>query len=157
MPTIAIRVSDEDHKLFVALAEREFMPLSVLVRRTLHAEAIRAGLILDPAVEAKRALKVEAVQAEEQEPAIPVYGMNEDGSINHRLRVAKARTLATEGMPKAQVAKAMGLTVEQIEASCIELAKGGEYNPVLPWHSSEKAFALDRMRSNPHYPVPEEA
>jgi hypothetical protein len=156
MPTIAIRVSDEDHKLFVALAEREFMPLSVLVRRTLHAEAIRAGLILDPAVEAKRALKVEAVQAEEQNPTTPVYGMNEDGSINHRLRVAKARTLAKDGMPKAQVAKAMGLTLEQVEASCIEVAKQG-INGVLPWHSSEKAFALERMQSNPHYPIPEEA
>jgi hypothetical protein len=113
-------------------------------------------LILDPAVEAKRALKVEVVQAEEQNPATPVYGMNEDGSINHRLRVAKARTLAKDGMPKAQVAKAMGLTLEQVEASCIEVAKQG-INGVLPWHSSEKAFALERMQSNPHYPIPEEA
>jgi hypothetical protein len=157
MPTIAIRVSDEDHKLFVALAEREFMPLSVLVRRTLHAEAIRAGLILDPAVEAKRALKVEVVQEAEQEPAVPVFGLNEDGSIDHRARVARARGFAIAGVPKAQVAKVMGLTIDQIEASCVEVAKGGEYNPVLPWHSSEKAFALDRMRSNPHYPIPEEA
>ena len=146
MPTIAIRVSDEEHKLFVALAEREFMPLSVLVRRTLHAEAIRAGLILDPAVEAKKALKAEAVQAEEQEPAVPVFGLNEDGSINHRLRVAKARGLAKEGMPKAQVAKAMGLTLEQIEESCVAVAEDGEYNPLLPWHSSERAFALERMK-----------
>jgi hypothetical protein len=156
MPTIAIRVSDEDHKLFTDLAEREFMPLSVLVRRTLHAEAVRAGLTLDPAVEAKKALRAEVAQAEEQNPTTPVYGMNEDGSINHRLRVAKARTLAKDGMPKAQVAKAMGLTLEQVEASCIEVAKQG-INGVLPWHSSEKAFALERMQSNPHYPIPEEA
>jgi hypothetical protein len=157
MPTIAVRVSDEDHKLFTDLAEREFMPLSVLVRRTLHAEAVRAGLILDPAVEAKRALKVEVVQEAEQEPAVPVFGLNEDGSIDHRARVARARGFAVAGVPKAQVAKVMGLTIDQIEASCVEVAKGGEYNPVLPWHSSEKAFALERMKSNPHYPVPEEA
>jgi hypothetical protein len=146
MPTIAIRVSDEEHKLFNALAEREFMPLSVLVRRTLHAEAIRAGLILDPATEAKKALRAEVEQAAEQEPAVPVFGLNEDGSINHRLRVAKARGFAIAGVPKAQVAKVMGLTLEQIEESCVEVAKDGEYNPVLPWHSSDRAFALERMK-----------
>ena len=146
MPTVAIRVSDEEHKLFAALAEREFMPLSVLVRRVLHAESVRAGLMLDPTTEAKRALRAEAEQAAEQEPAVPVFGLNEDGSINHRLRVRKARTLALEGMPKAQVAKVMGLTLEQIEESCVEVAKDGEYNPVLPWHSSDRAFALERMK-----------
>jgi hypothetical protein len=107
-------------------------------------------------VGAKRALKVEAVQAEEQKPAIPVSGLNEDGSIDHRFRVAKARGLAIAGVPKAQVAKVMGLTLEQIEASCVEVAKQG-VNGALPWHSSEKAFALERMRANPHYPIPEEA
>jgi hypothetical protein len=157
MKTIAIRVSDDEHKLFTDLAEREFMPLSVLVRRTLHAEAVRVGLTLDPTIEAKRALKAEAVQVTVQEPAAPVFGLNEDGSINHRARVARARGFAKEGMPKVQVAKAMGLTLEQIEASCIEVAKGGEYSGVLPWHSSEKAFALERMRSNPHYPIPPDA
>jgi hypothetical protein len=157
MPTIAIRVSDEEHKLFTDLAEREFMPLSVLVRRTLRAETVRAGLILDPAVEAKRALKAEVVQEAEQEPAIPVFGLNEDGSVNHRARVARARGLAIAGMPKAQVAKVMGLTIDQIEASCVAVAKDGEYNPVLPWHSSERAFALERMKSNPQYSMPTEA
>jgi hypothetical protein len=157
MKTIAIRVSDDEHKLFTDLAEREFMPLSVLVRRTLHAEAVRVGLTLDPTIEAKRALKAEVVQVEGQEPAAPVFGLNEDGSINHRARVARARGFAKEGMPKVQVAKAMGLTLEQIEASCIEVAKGGEYSGVLPWHSSERAFALERMRSNPHYPIPPDA
>jgi hypothetical protein len=63
MPTIAIRISDEDHKLFTALAKREFMPLSILVRRVLHAEAVRAALILDPVAEAKRALKTDADEA----------------------------------------------------------------------------------------------
>jgi hypothetical protein len=33
MKTLTIRVSDEEHKLFAALADREFMPLTVLVRR----------------------------------------------------------------------------------------------------------------------------
>jgi hypothetical protein len=146
MKTLTIRVSDEEHKLFVALADRELMPLTVLVRRVLHAESVRAGLMLDPTTEAKRALRAEVEQAAEQEPAVPVFGLHEDGSINHRLRVRKARTLALEGMPKAQVAKAMGLTLEQIEESCVEVAKDGEYNPVLPWHSSERAFALERMK-----------
>jgi hypothetical protein len=146
MKTLTIRVSDEEHKLFAALADREFMPLTVLVRRALHAESVRVGLMLDPAEEAKRALKAEVVQAEEQEPTRPAYGLNEDGSINHRLRVAKARGLAKEGMPKAQVAKAMGLTLEQIEESCVAVAEDGEYNPVLPWHSSDRAFALERMK-----------
>lgn len=146
MPTIAIRVSNEEHKLFNDLAEREFMPLSVLVRRVLRAETVRAGLTLDPVTEAKRALKAEVVQETEQEPAIPVYGLDEDGSVNHRLRVSKARGLAIAGVPKAQVAKVMGLTLEQIEESCDEVAKAGEYNPVMPWHSSERAFALNRMK-----------
>jgi hypothetical protein len=70
MPTIAIRVSDEEHKLFVALAEREFMPLSVLVRRVLRAETVRAGLVLDPAEEARRALEAQAKAA--LEPKKPV-------------------------------------------------------------------------------------
>jgi hypothetical protein len=157
MKTLTIRVSDEEHKLMQAVATRRFMSITGITRAHFNALFVEDGLLLDPTIEAKRALKEEAVQVEEQEPAAPVFGLNEDGSINHRLRVAKARTLATEGMPKAQVAKAMGLTLEQIEASCIELAKGGGYNPVLPWHSSEKAFALERMRSNPHYPIPPDA
>jgi hypothetical protein len=45
MSTIAIRVSDDEHKLFMALAERERMPLSVYVRRMLYAEAEHVGLI----------------------------------------------------------------------------------------------------------------
>jgi hypothetical protein len=45
MSTIAIRVSDDEHKLFMALAERERMPLSIYVRRMLYAEAERVGLI----------------------------------------------------------------------------------------------------------------
>lgn len=45
MSTIAIRVSDDEHKLFTTLAERERMPLSIYVRRMLYAEAERVGLI----------------------------------------------------------------------------------------------------------------
>ena len=55
--TIAIRVSDEDHKLFSDLAARELMPLSVLVRRLVHAHAVSLALIPDPIAEAKRALQ----------------------------------------------------------------------------------------------------
>jgi hypothetical protein len=82
MPTIAIRVSDEEHKLFNTLAEREFMPLSVLVRRTLRAETVRAGLTLDPAEEARRALEAQAKAAlAPQKPIverrpIPVHNWN---------------------------------------------------------------------------------
>jgi hypothetical protein len=155
MATMAIRISDEDHKLFVALAEREHMPLSVLVRRTLHAEAVRVGMVLDPVVEAERATKTEADQAVKQESSTPAYGVNDDGSINHRLRVAKARGLAIAGVPKAQVAKVMGLTIEQIESACIETAKQG-ISAMLPWHSSEKVFALGRLQANPQHPVPDE-
>lgn len=57
MKTIAIRVSDEDHKLFSDLAARELMPLSVLVRRLVHAHAVSLALIPDPIAEAKRALQ----------------------------------------------------------------------------------------------------
>jgi hypothetical protein len=155
MATLSIRISDEDHKLFIALAEREHMPLSVLVRRTLHAEAVRVGLVLDPVVEAKQALKTETEQVAKQETAMPAYGVNEDGSINYRLRVAKARTLAVEGMSKVQVAKVMGLTIEQIESACVETAKQG-ISAMLPWHSSEKVFALGRLQANPQHPVPDE-
>jgi hypothetical protein len=157
MKTLTIRVSDEEHKLMQAVATRRFMSITGITRAHFNALFVEDGLTLDPTVEAKRALKAEAVQVTVQEPAAPVFGLNEDGSINHRARVARARGFAKEGMPKVQVAKAMGLTLEQIEASCIEVAKGGEYSGVLPWHSSERAFALERMRSNPHYPIPPDA
>lgn len=48
MKTIAIRVTDDDHKLFVALADREDMPLSSLVRRQLRALARDHGLLQYP-------------------------------------------------------------------------------------------------------------
>ena len=155
MATIAIRVSDEDHKLFCALADREHMPLSVLVRRTLHAEAVRVGLVLDPVDEAKRALKADTQQATEPEPTQNAYGLNEDGTVNHRLRVAKARTLANDGMTKVQVAKAMGLTLDQIETACAETAKQG-VSGAMPWHSNEKVFALNRLQTNPSFEVPDD-
>lgn len=77
MATIAIRVSDEDHKLFCALADREHMPLSVLVRRTLHAEAVRLALVLDPVAEAKRTRRDElekdaAAKAKPQVERLPI-------------------------------------------------------------------------------------
>lgn len=150
MKTIAIRVSDDEHKLFADLAAREFMPLSVLVRRTLHAEAVRVGLVLDPVAESKRALKADSPQIAELASTITAYGINEDGTINHRLRVAKARTLANEGMTKAQVIKAMGLTLEQLEISCTETAKQGR-SGVLPWHSETRAYELGRLTSDPSY------
>lgn len=155
MKTIAIRVSDADHKLFSDLATREHMPLSVLVRRLVHAHAVSLALIPDPIAESKRALKADTQQATEPAPTQKAYGLNEDGTANHRLRVAKARSLASDGMTKVQVAKVMGLTPEQVELACIETAKQG-FNGALPWHSSDRAFALERMRADPHFPVPDD-
>lgn len=50
MKTIAIRVSDDDHKLFLAVAEREDMPLSSIVRRHLRALAREHELLVDHSV-----------------------------------------------------------------------------------------------------------
>lgn len=47
MKTLAIRVSDEDHVLFAAVAVREDMPLSALIRRQLRALARGHGLLQD--------------------------------------------------------------------------------------------------------------
>lgn len=47
MKTLAIRVSEDDHKLFVALADREDMPLSSLVRRQLRALAREHAMLVD--------------------------------------------------------------------------------------------------------------
>ena len=44
MKTIAVRVSDEDHKLFHQLADREYMPISALIRRVLMQLAEKRGL-----------------------------------------------------------------------------------------------------------------
>lgn len=54
MKTIAIRVTDDDHKLFVALADREDMPLSSLVRRQLRALARDHGLLQYPEEQPKQ-------------------------------------------------------------------------------------------------------
>jgi hypothetical protein len=58
MKTIAVRVSDEDHKLFHQLAEREYMPISVLVRRVLMQLADERGLTTkeETAVQSKPAV-----------------------------------------------------------------------------------------------------
>ena len=47
MKMIAIRVTDEDHALFMAVAAREEMPLSILARRLLRACARDHGMIED--------------------------------------------------------------------------------------------------------------
>ena len=111
MPTIAIRVSDEDHKLFTALAEREFMPLSILIRRVLHAEAVRAALILDPVAEAKRALKTDA-DAAPTKPAIerlPIpQGPNELRDEVY-MRVNKGESIS-------DVAESYGIPLDVIKA-----------------------------------------
>ncbi|CAB5220032.1 hypothetical protein UFOVP232_30 [uncultured Caudovirales phage] len=44
MKTIAVRVSDADHKLFHQLADHEYMPISVLIRRMLMQLADERGL-----------------------------------------------------------------------------------------------------------------
>ena len=62
MKTIAIRVSDDDHKLFSSLAAREDMPLSVLVRRQLRALAREHALLVDAPIDQ---------QDESTEPSTP--------------------------------------------------------------------------------------
>jgi hypothetical protein len=110
MPTIAIRVSDEEHKLFAALAEREFMPLSVLVRRVLHAETIRAGLLLDPAEEARRALEAQAKA--ELAPKKPVV---ERRPIPARNWNAEIVSRADKGEKLADIAESYGQSLDVIK------------------------------------------
>jgi len=110
MPTIAIRVSDEDHKLFTDLAEREFMPLSVLVRRTLRAETVRAGLILDPAEEARRALEAQAKAA--LAPQKPIVERRPIPSTGWRAEIV-ARVDGGEKL--ADIAESYGQSVDLIK------------------------------------------
>jgi hypothetical protein len=111
MPTIAIRVSDEDHKLFTALAEREFMPLSILVRRVLHAEAVRAALILDPIAEARRALRPDT----EPTPAKPAVERLPIPQGTNELRDA-VYTRVNKGESLPDVAESYGIPLDVIKA-----------------------------------------
>jgi hypothetical protein len=124
MPTIAIRVSDEDHKLFVALAEREFMPLSVLVRRTLRAETVRAGLILDPAEQARRALEAQAKAA--LAPQKPIVERRPYPPYNASVVVAER---ASRGESLADIAESYGISLDRAK----ELYKSGK-----EWLSNER-------------------
>ena len=110
MPTIAIRVSDEEHKLFVALAEREFMPLSVLVRRVLHAETVRVGLTLDPAEEARRALESQAKAA--LTPKKPVIERRPYPPYNAHVVVAER---ANKGESLADIAESYGISLDRVK------------------------------------------
>jgi len=140
MKVINFRVSDEDHALFAALAELEYLPLSSLIRRMLKTAARDRGL-LDVAEPAPVASPAPA-------PELPRL---EDGSVNYRLIVAKARGLALRGLSKVQTARELGVSTEFIETACVEVAKGGEYNPVLPWHSEAHATKLQRLRADLQY------
>jgi hypothetical protein len=110
MPTIAIRVSDEEHKLFVALAEREFMPLSVLVRRVLRAETIRAGLVLDPAEEARRALEAQAKAA-----LAPQKSIVERRAVPARGWAAEIVSRADKGEKLADIAESYGQSLDLVK------------------------------------------
>ena len=110
MPTIAIRVSGEEHKLFVTLAEREFMPLSVLVRRVLRAETIRAGLVLDPAEEARRALEAQAKAA--LAPPKPVV---ERRAVPARGWAAEIVSRVDGGEKLADIADSYGQSIELVK------------------------------------------
>jgi hypothetical protein len=110
MKTIAIRVSDEEHKLFTDLAEREFMPLSVLVRRTLRAETVRVGLTLDPAEEARRVLEAQAKAA--LAPQKPVIERRPIPSTGWRAEIV-ARVDGGEKL--ADVAESYGQSVDLIK------------------------------------------
>lgn len=142
MKIINFRVSDEDHALFTTLAQLEYLPLANLIRRMLKAAARDRGLLdTDTSAPAQPA----------PEPAAPTIPVHEDGSTNYRLVVARARGHALRGLSKSQAAKAMGVSPEFIEAACVEVAKEGEANPVMPWHSEFQAMKLRRLKADLQY------
>jgi len=89
------------------------MPLSVLVRRTLHAEAVRAGLTLDPAEEARRALEAQAKAA--LAPPKPIIERRQVPTAPNALRDEITQRIDS-GERALDVAESYGMPIETVKA-----------------------------------------
>jgi hypothetical protein len=125
MSTIAIRVSDDEHKLFTTLAERERMPLSIYVRRMLYAEAERVGLIgTQPAI----------MQPTTLQPPL------KDTTLNNELLLKRLES----GEQLTAIAQTSNLTVSEVQAR-IAKAKKARTDGTL----AHSAAIAEFMRLNP--------
>ena len=144
MKNISFRLSDADHAAIESAAAHAFMPVSTFLRK-LALEYARDRGLLESASTAPTPSSAEPAKAP---AAIP---LTDTGATNYRLVVAKARGRALSGMSRAQVAADLGVAPEFIEAACIEVAKEGEANPVLPWHSEAQSAKLRQYKADAQY------
>lgn len=109
MKTIAVRVSDDDHKLFAAVAAREDMPVSSLIRRLMRGLAREHALLVD------------AHMPEPAPPAPPapkrrVIPMDADGRHADSFAWGAAIEQALQsGETVASIAASYGLSVDAIK------------------------------------------
>jgi len=133
MSTVAIRVTKEEHTLFMALAERERMPFSVYVRRLLYTEAERAGLVGS------------APPADTNNQQAPTRPPLREDTINNEV-LLKAMEL---GDSLTTIAQSNNLTVSEVQARLAK-AKKARADGTLHREQALQSF----MDSNPR-PSPE--
>ena len=129
MSTIAIRVSDDEHKLFMALAERERMPLSIYVRRMLYAEAERVGLIgTQPTI----------TQPTTLQPPL------KDATLNNEQLLKRLES----GEPLTTIAQSSNLTVSEVQAR-VAKAKKARTDGTLRTEKTRERFLAENPQPSP--------
>lgn len=135
MKTLAIRVSDEDHALFVAVAGREDMPLSTLVRRQLRALAREHGLLKDAPPTAA-------------EPAAPQPPTLRAPVIESGPHAGKIDAFAFGAVLSKQVQA--GETIERLAAAYGHSAQ--DLRERVKWYDQQVALRLEDEANN-HPPI----
>jgi uncharacterized protein (DUF433 family) len=145
MKTLAIRVSDEDHALFVSVAAREDMPLSTLVRRQLRGLAREHGLLVDT--------PPKAAEAEPSNPRVTWRPIPQ--GTNVWAYEVHARRSAGESF--ADIAASYGTDVETIKRRykfAQEQIDAGIHSPTTPSAPNTPELVYDPV--DPDNPTEEE-
>lgn len=133
MRSLTIRVSDEEHKLILAVAAHRFMSVNGVVRAHFHDLAVQDGLILPPDAEPKSTPDAKPAKPPIERRPIPL-GVNawRDEIMNR----------VNAGEPLADVAESYGVALKDAKAKLdaareFHTAQSLKYDPVDPDNPTE--------------------
>ena len=135
MKTLTLRLEDDDHKLFLAMAEAEDLPTTVLIRRVMKQYARDNGHLAEPG-------KPQLVQGQ---PTQEVKPPRTDHPLNNEVLLNELEL----GESLSSVAQSNNLTVSEVQARLAK-AKKARADGTLHREQALQSF----MDSNPR-PSPE--
>jgi hypothetical protein len=136
MKTLTLRIEDDDHKLFLAMAEAEDLPTTVLIRRVMKQYARDNGHLAEPG-------KPQLVQGQ---PTQEVKPPRTDHPLNNEVLLNELEL----GESLSSVAQSNNLTVSEVQAR-VAKAKKARADGTLHREQALQSFIDNNPRPSPEH------